>query len=215
MFLKDWYYPGSDPALSVFTLANPLLPSVPDGGNVLEIGSCDTPFANMVKKANPTLSVTGVDQRDDNVKHMAKSGGSHLDRSGIVKADVLKVDFPPLYFDAICSLSAIEHIGLGRYDDPIDPDGDIKTLQRVREWLKPGGWCYFDVPYTPQGYYLYDKNKCRCYDDQALLGRFGPHEVIGVAATSNREFIDRPTTNHSGVRPWWYIALLVRKEHGN
>ena len=58
MFLKDWYYPGSDPALSVFTLANPLLPSVPDGGNVLEIGSCDTPFANMVKKANPTLSVT-------------------------------------------------------------------------------------------------------------------------------------------------------------
>src|SRR5688572_31717930 len=75
MFLKDWYYPGSDPALSVFTLANPRLPSVPDGGNVLEIGSCDTPFANMVKKANPTLSVTGVDQRDDNVKHMAKYRG--------------------------------------------------------------------------------------------------------------------------------------------
>jgi hypothetical protein len=115
----------------------------------------------------------------------------------------------------VCSLSAIEHIGLGRYQDPLDPDGDIKTMQKVREWLKPGGWCYFDVPYTPEGYCFYDTNKCRCYDDHALLERFGPHEVLGVVTTHCEQWMVKPTTNHAGPRPWWYIALLVRKDVAN
>ena len=205
MFLPNWTYTLTDPGLKVFTLANPLLPSIPDGGSVLEIGSCDTDFVGLVSKENPTLTVTGIDQRDDNIKHR--------DRTKIVQADVMTHEFAPESFDAICSLSAIEHIGLGRYKDPLDPDGDIKTLNKVREWLKPGGWCYFDVPYTPEGYFLYNTNKCRCYDDRALLERFGPHEVLGVANVTNTAFQQPiPTANQGGVRPWWYIALLVRKD---
>jgi SAM-dependent methyltransferase len=203
VFLPQWSYTLSDPGLRVFTLANPLLPSIPDGGSVLEIGCCDTDFLKMVREANPTLTVTGIDQRKFN----------RPDHTGVILGDVLAYDFPPESFDAVCSLSAIEHIGLGRYQDPIDPDGDTKAINRVREWLKPGGWCYFDVPYTPEGYCLFDTNKCRCYDDQSLTDRFGPHDVLGVADSKNTVFLDpKPTTNHSTIRPWWYIALLVRKD---
>ena len=203
MFLPNWHYEAPDPALRVFTLANPFLPAIPDGGSVLEIGCCDTDFMAMVRKENPTLTVTGIDQRKHN----------RDDHTGVILGDVLTYDFPANSFDAVCSLSAIEHIGLGRYKDPIDSDGDTKAINRVREWLKPGGWCYFDVPYTPSGYFIFDTNKCRCYDDRSLVERFGPHEVIGVAEWHNKSFQPvRPTANQDWPkRPWWYIALLVRK----
>lgn len=34
-------------------------------------------------------------------------------------------------YDVIMSYSSIEHSGLGRYGDPIDPDGDLKTMRDV------------------------------------------------------------------------------------
>jgi hypothetical protein len=46
-------------------------------------------------------------------------------------------------------LGALEHFGLGFYGDPIDDDGDTKTMQNIARWLKPGGWVYFDVPCQP------------------------------------------------------------------
>jgi SAM-dependent methyltransferase len=57
--------------------------------------------------------------------------------------------FAPETFDAVVMLGALEHFGLGFYGDPIDDDGDTKTMQNIARWLKPGGWVYFDVPCQP------------------------------------------------------------------
>ena len=66
---------------------------------------------------------------------------------------------------------AIEHIGLGSYDqDPLDADGDTVTMARAYTWVKPGGWCYLDVPYRPQGPYSVNSN-FRAYDPEALQTR--------------------------------------------
>jgi len=202
MFLSNWTYDGGDPGLRLFTLANEKLPPVSDGGEVFEIGSCDTDFVARVKQAQPGLIVSGIDQRE------------YLgDPTPILRGDVLQVKFPHERFAAVCSLSAIEHIGLGRYGDPIDTFGDVKTLVKVRDWLTPGGWCYFDVPYTPEGYGLLNTNKCRCYDDEALKSRFGEHEVLGYTSPAVERWVEKPTKNHDGMsRPFWYVALLVRKD---
>jgi SAM-dependent methyltransferase len=40
----------------------------------------------------------------------------------------------------------IEHIGLGRYGDPIDPEGHIKAAQELSRVLKPGGRLYLGTP---------------------------------------------------------------------
>jgi hypothetical protein len=48
--------------------------------------------------------------------------------------------------DAILSISTIEHDGLGRYGDPLDPDGDLRAMREVRGCLKPGGLMYLSVP---------------------------------------------------------------------
>jgi SAM-dependent methyltransferase len=49
-------------------------------------------------------------------------------------------------FDAAFSISSFEHDGLGRYGDPLDPDGDLKAMQQMKELVKPGGLLYLAVP---------------------------------------------------------------------
>lgn len=49
----------------------------------------------------------------------------------------------------IASLSCLhvaEHIGLGRYGDPLDPLGTIKACKELQRVLAPGGNLYFGLP---------------------------------------------------------------------
>jgi hypothetical protein len=52
-----------------------------------------------------------------------------------IQQDINTVERPGL-FDVIINISTIEHVGLGRYGDPIDPDADIKAMLRLRSWLR-------------------------------------------------------------------------------
>ena len=49
-------------------------------------------------------------------------------------------------FEVALAISAIEHSGLGRYGDPLDPDGDVRAMQRLKEIVTPGGVLFFSVP---------------------------------------------------------------------
>ncbi|MCH9617827.1 MAG: hypothetical protein SP4CHLAM5_11130 [Chlamydiia bacterium] len=49
-------------------------------------------------------------------------------------------------FDIILSISSIEHDGLGRYGDPIDPYGDLKAMANMKSMLNPGGLLFLAVP---------------------------------------------------------------------
>jgi hypothetical protein len=49
-------------------------------------------------------------------------------------------------YDYVTSLHAIEHFGLGRYGDPIDPDGHIKGIKNFHKILKVDGVLYLSFP---------------------------------------------------------------------
>jgi len=49
-------------------------------------------------------------------------------------------------FDFAASFSSIEHSGLGRYGDPIDPFGDIREMEKVSCLLKKGGLFFVGFP---------------------------------------------------------------------
>ena len=49
-------------------------------------------------------------------------------------------------YDSVSSLHALEHFGVGRYNDPIDYYGYQKAINNIYKILKPGGIFYFSVP---------------------------------------------------------------------
>ncbi len=52
----------------------------------------------------------------------------------------------PKGWDLALSISTFEHSGLGRYGDPLDPDGDLKAMEQVRSVLTPSGFLILSVP---------------------------------------------------------------------
>jgi len=63
-------------------------------------------------------------------------------------------EFPALYsgtrkFDCALSLSAFDHDGLGRYGDPLNPEGDLLAMKRVKSVLSPSGFLFLTVPLGP------------------------------------------------------------------
>ena len=52
----------------------------------------------------------------------------------------------PETFDVILSISSFEHDGLGRYGDPLDPDGDLRSMKEAAQILRPGGVMILAVP---------------------------------------------------------------------
>lgn len=49
-------------------------------------------------------------------------------------------------FDIIISYSSIEHSGLGRYGDNLDPDGDKKTMNDIYNNLNDDGFLFLGIP---------------------------------------------------------------------
>jgi SAM-dependent methyltransferase len=47
---------------------------------------------------------------------------------------------------SVSTLHAIEHFGLGRYGDPVDPESCFVAMRSLQRVLAPGGDLYFSVP---------------------------------------------------------------------
>lgn len=62
------------------------------------------------------------------------------------KADLLSLPFSDNSIKSISCMHTVEHIGLGRYGDQIDPIGDLKAIRELKRVLAPGGSLLFVVP---------------------------------------------------------------------
>lgn len=72
----------------------------------------------------------------------------HLNLSGlgIEFADLTSLPFADLSVASISCMHVVEHVGLGRYGDSVDPDGDLKAVAELIRVLAPGGSLLFVVP---------------------------------------------------------------------
>jgi hypothetical protein len=52
----------------------------------------------------------------------------------------------PRQFDAAFSISSFEHDGLGRYGDPLNPNGDLEAMKKMKKILKMDGLLFLVVP---------------------------------------------------------------------
>lgn len=79
------------------------------------------------------------------------------------------------YTDSISSLHAIEHFGLGRYNDTIDYWGYLKAIKNITKILKPGGRFYFS---TPIGKQRIEFNAHRVFNVQYLIDLFKENYML-------------------------------------
>jgi hypothetical protein len=63
-----------------------------------------------------------------------------------VNGSILRTDYPDCSWPSISSLHVIEHIGLGRYGDPIDAQGSEKAAAEMSRMLELGGRLYISTP---------------------------------------------------------------------
>lgn len=52
----------------------------------------------------------------------------------------------PQQFDAALSISSFEHDGLGRYGDPLNPNGDLEVMSNMLSVIKDNGLFFLSVP---------------------------------------------------------------------
>lgn len=70
----------------------------------------------------------------------------HLSNLSSGHCDLTRLDFADESLASLSCMHTVEHIGLGRYGDPIDPSGDLKAIGELKRVVKPGGDLLFVVP---------------------------------------------------------------------
>ncbi len=131
----------------------------------VDIGS-DVRFVGMLSQAIP---LTFVDIRP---LRMELPG---LDcRAG----SVLSLPYPDGAVRSLSCLHVIEHIGLGRYGDPLDPEGTAKACLELARVLAPGGRLYLS---TPIGRSRVQFNGQRVQSVQEVLGSFPGVSLVEMA----------------------------------
>src|SRR4051794_4662894 len=96
-----------------------------------------------------------------------------------VAGSVLALPFADRSLESVSCLHVAEHIGLGRYGDPLDPAGTRKAAAELQRVLAPGGQLLFSLP---AGRPRVEFNAHRVHDPVAVLEWFGgvePREFAG------------------------------------
>lgn len=63
-----------------------------------------------------------------------------------LQKDIFDLNFLPSSLDLIINCSAIEHVGLGRYGDHQNSNGDIEAMNLLNSLLKSGGIMLLTIP---------------------------------------------------------------------
>ena len=70
------------------------------------------------------------------------------------EGSILQLPYPDNSVTSLSCLHVIEHIGLGRYGEPIDPEGFAKAAAELVRVLAPGGYLYFGTPIGEEKLYF-------------------------------------------------------------
>jgi SAM-dependent methyltransferase len=71
---------------------------------------------------------------------------SDIEGLTFVQGDACRLNFASGSIPSVSSLHAMEHVGLGRYGDPIDPDGWQTAVRELARVVSPGGRLYLGLP---------------------------------------------------------------------
>ena len=179
-FLNDWYrfskgYSGT------LTLMPCLYDRYEEGGATrTEYFWQDLLVARWIFEARPQRHVDVGSRVDGFVAHVAsfreievfdvRPITTHVPGIVFKQADLMRpvaLSSPEMgYCDSLSCLHAIEHFGLGRYGDPIDPQGYALGIANLARLLQPGGRFYLSIPIGKE---RVEFNAHRVFDPRTII----------------------------------------------
>ncbi len=111
---------------------------------------------------------------------------AELELNNIVSehADIISLPFEDNSIESLSCMHVVEHIGLGRYGDPIDPEGDLKAIKELKRVLKPEGYLLFVAPIGKQKLAF---NAHRIYSFESILLYFSGFDLLESAIVADRD----------------------------
>lgn len=94
------------------------------------------------------------------------------------RADVCNLPFPDASVRSLSCMHVVEHIGLGRYGDPLEPLGDRKAMRELQRVLAADGLLLFVVPIgAPR--ICFNAHRIYAYED--ILNEFSELTLVEFA----------------------------------
>jgi len=154
------------------------------GQRILDVGCCGSKLP--VELAKKGHEVYGIDV------------GSYPDQGAFtfIQGDITHMPFDDEFFDVVMTISTIEHVGLGRYGDPIAPDGDKEAMHEIERVLKPGGQLIMTIP-CGQDTICYSKTNIplsRVYSPESLVRLLSGFQVMECAYIVKRKRVWLPAS---------------------
>jgi len=92
------------------------------------------------------------------------------------KGSILELPFEDSSIESLSSLCVVEHIGLGRYGDEINPLGSEKAIKELKRVLKAGGIILFSVPVNSENKVYF--NAHRAFTREYILNLFDGFNLL-------------------------------------
>lgn len=103
-------------------------------------------------------------------------------------ANLLCLPFEDVSIESLSCMHVVEHIGLGRYGDPLDPEGDLKAISELKRVIAPGGDLLFVVPVGGIPKIMF--NAHRIYSYEQVIKYFADLELVEFALISDNPKLD-------------------------
>jgi SAM-dependent methyltransferase len=87
--------------------------------------------------------------------------------------DITQTNFEDNYFDSAVAVSTLEHIGLGRYGDNVETDGDFQAVKEISRITAKNGSLLITVPFGKSDTFP----NHRVYDQSRLDSMLGNYKI--------------------------------------
>lgn len=128
------------------------------------------------------------------------------DQPGLKTHTVQEFNRSPRKFDVAFSISSFEHDGLGRYGDPLNPDGDLEAMRRMKDVVNPGGLLFLSLPV---GRDIVVWNAHRVYGRHRLPLLIAGWEVVATFGFDDA-LLDHPTIGGGEGRNYIQPVFVLR-----
>lgn len=102
----------------------------------------------------------------------------------IIDDATLLKQVPDNSIESMSALCSLEHFGLGRYGDPIDPEACFRCFKEIQKKIKNGGNIYISLPVGKE---RVEFNAHRVFYPSTIIQEFSEMELIEYSCTAQGE----------------------------